>query len=244
MRSPRIYHNASALPSTKVSLTERARHHLVNVLRCKVDQTVILFNGYEESEAHGTIVEISKKTCVVKLDRVVSTQRESPLKLTLVQAVSASDKMDFTLQKAVELGISDVQPIFTERSQRPFKHTQLEKKLKHWNGVIVHACEQSGRCLLPTLHPPLSLDGQLKTGVKAETRLLLSPTASDSLQQIKAGKSAAVYVGPEGGFTDAEVKKLVDSGVAPIRLGSRILRTETAGIAVISWLQIQFGDLT
>lgn len=243
MRSTRIFQDIPLEQGTEIILSERGKHHLVNVLRARVGSPVILFNGREEIEAHGRITAISKKDCIVLIEQIIQTRRESPLRITLVQAISASDKMDFTLQKSVELGVAAIHPVFTERSQRPYKSPQQEKKLRHWQGVIEHACEQSGRCLLPTLHPPCNLVEYLKSAGRPETRLLLSPTADQGLKEIKPGLSLELHVGPEGGYSEEEVRQLTDHDIEAVKLGERILRTETAGIAVISWLQVQHGDL-
>ncbi|MGV6817030.1 MAG: 16S rRNA (uracil(1498)-N(3))-methyltransferase [Thiotrichales bacterium] len=243
MRSTRIFQDIPLEQGTEITLSDRGKHHLVNVLRARVGSPVILFNGHEEIEALGRITVISKKDCIVLIEQLVQTRRESPLRITLVQAISASDKMDFTLQKSVELGVSAIHPVFTERSQRPYKSSQQEKKLRHWQGVIEHACEQSGRCLLPRLHPPCTLLEYLKSADRPETRLLLSPTANQGLKEIKPGLSLELHVGPEGGYSEEEVRQLTEHDIEAVKLGERILRTETAGIAVISWLQVQHGDL-
>ncbi|RUM93256.1 MAG: 16S rRNA (uracil(1498)-N(3))-methyltransferase, partial [Thiothrix sp.] len=145
MRLPRIYLDEALIKGANLLLPSEARHHLVNVLRLKIGDQLILFDGKSQYEATASITQLDRKSASVSVLSIDNTCRESLLDISLIQAISSADKMDFTVQKAVELGVKSIRPIFTERSQRPWKANRLKKKLAHWNSIIVHACEQSGR---------------------------------------------------------------------------------------------------
>ena len=244
MRLPRIYLDEVFTEGAHLKLPSEARHHLVNVLRLKVGDPLILFDGKSQQEAIASITLLDRKSATVSVQSIESTCRESFLDISLIQALSSADKMDFTIQKAVELGAKSIRPIVTERSQKLWKSDRLEKKRAHWNGIVVHACEQSGRTHLPQLYSPVSYQEYLALRFTDRPALILEPSANQTIKEIK-NKSGAfdILVGPEGGFTPQELLQAETAGIPQVKLGPRILRTETAGVAILTWLQIQHGDL-
>ncbi len=244
MRLPRIYLDNVFTEGSHLKLPPEARHHLVNVLRLKVDDQLTLFDGKSQQEASARITHLDRRSATISIQSIENTCRESFLDISLIQAISSADKMDFTIQKAVELGVKSIRPIFTERSQRPWKSNRLEKKLAHWDGIIVHACEQSGRTQLPQLQSPVSYQKYLTLRSTAKPALILEPDARQTIKEIKNESGAFdIIVGPEGGFTSQELLQAKNAGITQVKLGPRILRTETAGVAILTWLQAQHGDL-
>ncbi len=244
MRLPRIYLDSKLTQGAHLVLPSETRHHLVNVLRLKVGAQLILFNGKSQQEAIANITYLDRKSATVSVQSIEDTCRESFLDISLVQAISSTDKMDFTIQKSVELGVKSIQPLFTERSQKAWKTNRLEKKLAHWNGILVHACEQSGRTLLPQLYPPASYQDYLRYQNSNRFPLMLDPGASQSLEEIDTRPTRIdLLIGPEGGFSSQEIFSAGNADIITVKIGPRILRTETASIVAITQLQSKFGDL-
>ena len=245
MRLPRIYLDEVLIKGANLLLPSEARHHLVNVLRLKIGDQLILFDGKSQQEAIASITQLDRKSATVSVLSIDNTCRESLLDISLVQAISSGDKMDFTVQKAVELGVKSIRPIFTERSQRPWKANRLEKKLAHWNSILVHACEQSGRTHLPKLYSPVSYQNYLTSRNPGRLGLILEPSAAQPHRELdNATKRFDILIGPEGGFSPQEVLLADNTGIIAIKMGPRILRTETASIVAIAFLQSKFGDLS
>lgn len=243
MRRTRILIDADLREGACFSLPEPAARHLIKVLRLRTGNEFIAFDGRSHCEALAVLTEISKKSVMARILTRSEVQRESPLDLTLIQAISATDKMDFALQKAVELGIKRIIPVWSERSQRRLKPMQMEKKRQHWHGVITHATEQSGRTQLAVLEHPLSLRDQVTQRARQTAAIVLAPDADSALNTIERPNTGLdIYIGPEGGFSEDELTMLAHASVQQVRMGPRILRTETAAVAVLSWLQVQFGD--
>lgn len=222
-----------------VELDERAAHHLLRVLRLREGERVALFNG-DGREYHGTLRRRGRGG-VVELDGVYE-EPPAPRALELAQAVVRSERMDLALQKAVELGVTRIRPLYAERGLGPFDAARLAAKRRHWQGVIVAACEQSGRCRLPELAEPQSLAEALAAG--GGLRLWLDPQAERGLDpaELTAAGRIAVFVGPEGGFSDEETRAARAAGCTAVRLGRHILRTETAGPAALAAVQALAGD--
>ncbi len=242
-RSIRAYLPVSLHKNAEIELDPRNIHHFHTVLRLKQNDQVIIFNGKEQLEAKATITLLNKKNGSLLINEVISVTSESPLHTCLWQAVSRSDRMDFAIQKSVELGVTQIQPVTTERSPFRLKGAKLEKKMKHWQGIIVSACEQSGRTILPMLHPPTLLDELLSNRSSTNLGILLDPQSSNCLQTIEAqGNTIDILIGPEGGFTTEELSAANAAGFIGYQLGPRILRTETAAICIITFLQTKFGD--
>ena len=244
MRLTRIYIDQVFGQGDTISLPDTAFRHLIRVLRLQEGDRFTAFNNRGLMEAKAIIGKIGKKTATATIKSVYKANRESPLKIALVQAISAADKMDFTIQKSVELGVGEIIPVYSARSQRRMKAAQIEKKMKHWQGIIVHATEQSGRTLLATIRHPVLLSDYLAQRSGNTPGIILDPTADQSIQELTLNsEQIEILVGPEGGFSPEEIAIMEDcSGIEKLRLGPRILRTETAGIVLMSCLQAQFGD--
>ncbi|VAW81096.1 16S rRNA (uracil(1498)-N(3))-methyltransferase, partial [hydrothermal vent metagenome] len=204
-------------------------HHLTHVLRSKPGSTVLLFNG-DGFEYHAVYASNEGKLARVQICDVTQPQRESRLHIHIGQGISRGERMDWVVQKSVELGVQTITPLWTQRSQVQLQGKRLDKRLSHWEGIIISACEQSGRVHLPSLHPANSLKKWTTVHNENETCLILDPTADQVLNDIEPMQQARVLIGPEGGFEDSEIEQAVESGFCRIKLGPRVLRTETAAL--------------
>ena len=237
----RIY-QATPLALGMQQLDEKASHHLARVLRASVNDDLVIFNG-EGGEYHAVINQINKKNVTVEIKKFIERQSESPVSISLAQGVARGEKMDFVIQKAVELGVSEIFPVITERCNVRLDQERSQKRLQHWQAVVISACEQSGRNRLPTIHAPQSLQSWLGS-VAAEKKFVLSPHVNSKLEDAdKKPATIAILIGPEGGLSEQEVQAAVSDGFAALNLGPRILRTETAAVTALSVLQFHFGDL-
>lgn len=240
MRSHRFYISLDPIPNTEFLLPKEVSHHCLQVLRCQSGDPLILFNG-DGKDYLATLIGPEGKLARVKLESIEPNHAESALKIHLYQGVARGEKMDLIIQKAVELGVDAITPVFSERSNVKLDPKRLSRKLEHWQGIIISACEQSGRATLPQLHNPLGLHQvELPTEVNA---VYLEPTAGQSFQQLTPALQLALFIGPEGGFSERDLQQLVLLGAQGVRLGPRILRTETAGLVAIALAQSYFGDL-
>lgn len=238
MRDTRIYHAAPLADDVKFDLEPGAARHLVRVLRLREGDAFTAFDG---SGAEWPAVLVGNGQARTGQARVRPT--ESPLSVTLVQGVSRGERMDWTLQKAVELGVSRVVPVVAERTTVRLSGERAAKRAAHWHGVMVAACEQSGRNRVPTLDPVQPLADWLGT-MKAPA-LVLDPAATQGLKDFASHVPCfTLLVGPEGGFSDRELAAARDAGCTGVRLGPRVLRTETAGVAALAALQALYGDLS
>ena len=222
-------------------LPDAIAHHAFRVCRLKKNDPLILFDG-NNHEAHAHCVDPFR--AIVSIRRIETISRESPLTTLLIQALPALDRMDFIIQKAVELGVTQIQPVESLRSIIRLKDNRAEKKQAHWKRLIVASCEQCGRTQLPELLPVLPLEEALQHhAVTASCRWLLSPHTSKrlSLPDFPV-TSIQLLAGPEGGFSQEEETLAIKQGFLPIRLGPRVLRTETAGLTALSICQWHFGD--
>lgn len=222
-------------------LDDSAHHHLFTVLRSGEGEEIIIFNGHGESW-RAQIKELTRKRGQIELLQQISEQTESALNIHLAQAVSKGDRMDFVMQKATELGVKEITPVLTERGNVKLDSDRWEKKIAHWNQIIIHACEQSGRSTLPVLNPVVDLSlwfTQLKDGL----RFILSPHASEPLSTLSTPTDVTLLIGPEGGLTEQEIHFATERfQFQAIQLGPRVLRTETAAVVALSVLQYQWGD--
>lgn len=223
-----------------IELDETAFRHLIRVLRMGEGESIRLFNG-DGYEYSAQLEAVSKKSAQARLQQRSELEPETQLSLHLGQVISKGDKMDFTIQKATELGIHEITPLFSERCDVRLKGERLDKKVEHWQRVAISACEQSGRNRIPKVHQPLSLAEWLNR-VDADTKLILHPHNQQPLSAYSAPDSLALLVGPEGGFSEAEVLQAQQQGFGGLTLGPRILRTETAALAALSVLQYCWGD--
>jgi len=245
MRLSRIFIPEGLAVGEIVVLKGQAAHYLTRVLRLSVTDAVTLFNGNGEDYS-GVVHEIDRQRVLVSLSAKQVPGTESPLKIMLVQAISRGERMDYTVQKAAELGVYSVQPLFTSRVAVKLDEKRRVKRLEHWRGVVTSACEQCGRAVLPQILEPLSLSDWLadEDDTQHDTqRLVLDPDAGLKLSKCKIpGDSVSVLVGPEGGFSPDEIMQVTAKGVTGVSLGPRIFRTESAGPAAIAVLQVIAGD--
>lgn len=241
MRIPRIFHSVPLQPHTTVALDESAARHVAKVLRLGAGAELVLFDG-SGVEYRAVISAIDKRHVEAKLGNTYRVDNESPLQVTLAQGVSRGDRMDFTIQKAVELGVNRIVPLNTENSVVSLKGERLEKKLAHWRGVIISACEQCGRNTLPELLPLYSLHDWLQQP-NTSIRLLLDHRAEAGISALQTARDVTLLAGPEGGISERERELAYEAGYQGIRLGPRVLRTETAALTALAALQSRLGDL-
>ncbi|MBU2880891.1 16S rRNA (uracil(1498)-N(3))-methyltransferase [Psychrosphaera sp. B3R10] len=242
MRIPRIYHSSPLQLNSNCELDSDAANHVAKVLRLKQGYKIILFNG-DGHDYLSEITDVSKKSVQILPLEKAAIENESPLNIHLAQGISRGDKMDFTIQKSVELGIMEITPVFTERCGVKLAGERLEKKHQQWQKIAISACEQSGRAIIPVVHPPISLSEFLKQETN-QLKLNLHPKASTSIKTITIPDSGVRFIiGPEGGLSDEEIRQAGDANYTDIQLGPRVLRTETAALTLLASLQFQFGDL-
>ncbi len=237
MRIPRIYHPASLGEGETVTLRKAAIKHAVTVLRLRPGAPLTLFDG----QGNAYQAELTKQG-EARVKKPLSGSSESPLALHLIQAIARGERMDFIIQKAVELGVSEITPVLSERCVVKLKGERTTRRLQHWQEIIIGACEQSGCNRLPVLSRVTPLDRVL-TGSSGGLNLLLDPAAERGAGDLPrpAGKISLV-IGPEGGFSESEIGLARRAGFTSLRLGPRILRTETAALAAVSALQTLWGD--
>jgi 16S rRNA (uracil1498-N3)-methyltransferase len=229
---------------SEATLPEAAANHLVRVLRMTTGDRVNLFNG-DGFDYAASLQLVGRGAARALIGARQPGIAEPALRLTLAQGIARGDKMDLILQKATELGVAALWPLWTERTEVRLDAERAAKRLLHWRAVIASACEQCGRSRLPELAEPRSLATLPGSTTGTDLRLILDPQGETSIGQLTAPVDGAVVfaIGPEGGFSAAERRLLVDAGFIGLRLGPRILRTETAGLAAIAALQSRFGDL-
>ena len=243
MRNIRIYIDTPLAVSATVILPEEASHHLLRVLRCRRNDDITLFNGHGGSYT-GKISSDSTRKVEVEILGFEPETSEPALFITLGLGISRSLHMDYAIQKSVELGVSAIVPLFTERSNVKLDHKRAETRLQHWEKITIHACEQSGRNTVPVLYTPRSLH-EWASNDQNTTRFQLAPAARQTLAGYNGmnSREISILVGPEGGLTDSEQTTAEKLGYVPIRLGPRTLRAETAVVAAITALQVLWGDL-
>lgn len=240
---PRVFVDAPLTAGETLTLDDAKRHHLATVLRLAADAPVILFNG-DGHEYDARVEHADRKRMTLAVATARTPQRESPLAITLWQAVARGDRMDFALAKAVELGVTAIRPIFTERGKVRLDGSRLEKKQAHWQAKVESAAEQSGRLVCPRVETATVLAQTLKTNPDdGRLRLVLAPTATQSLASVDRCNHVDLLIGPESGLSNAELEATTAGGWQPITLGPRVLRTETAGMAALAVLQTLWGDL-
>ncbi|WP_407354195.1 16S rRNA (uracil(1498)-N(3))-methyltransferase [Luteimonas sp. R10] len=244
MRLTRAYLDASLAPGTRVALPEAAAAHLLRVLRLREGDACVLFNG-DGHDYDCRIVAAGKRGGEAEVLAMHAVDNESPLRIVLLQGIARGEKMDWILQKATELGVAGFVPVGSERSEVKLDAARAGKRLAHWNSVVVAACEQSGRARVPGVAAVQPLAASVSALPEGGPRLLLDPRAAQTVASLPVPRDAPVViaVGPEGGWSARDRDLLQAAGFAGIRLGPRVLRTETAGIAAIAALQARFGDL-
>ena len=245
MRLTRVAVDAALAPGARVALPGEAAAHLQRVLRLQPGDACVLFNG-DGHDYEARLTGIDKRGCEAEVVAVrAAAAAESPLRILLLQGIARGEKMDWILQKATELGVAAFVPVSSERSEVRLDAARAAKRLAHWRGIVSSACGQSGRAMLPPVSAPRSLADALGDASLPAARFLLDPEATASIASMPApGDGAcALAVGPEGGWSPRDRAQLEAAGFTGLRLGPRILRTETAGIAAIAALQSRFGDL-
>lgn len=242
MRIFRCYHPESIEACQQLTLSPEASHHLAVVLRVKLGQVIEVFDG-TGAAYQAEIVGIAKRVSV-RIRATLTSTSESPLYLHLVQALSKSDKIDWVIQKAVELGVSEISLLLTERTEIRMPEDRWAKKMAHWHGIMIHAVQQSGRVKVPKLNPPMSLESFLAQASHEDIKLFLHVQGAKRPTDVLPStfSRAQVIIGPEGGFSDAELNLAERAGCQVLSLGPRVLRTETAPLAILSVLQWLQGD--
>ncbi|HHK6067322.1 16S rRNA (uracil(1498)-N(3))-methyltransferase [Neisseria sp. P0014.S009] len=238
---PRFYVDFALSPDSVVELPDNVVRHL-NVLRVKNTEEIVLFNG--NGKAYPALPEVlEKRRASVRILREEATDNESPLNITLVQAVSAAERMDFTLQKSVELGVAEIRPVISERCVVRLSGERAEKRVARWQEIVVSACEQSGRNIVPKVLPLTTYAQALQQLPQETTKLLMSLNRAQKLSDVRPQSGKIVFmVGPEGGWTEKEEQQAFDAGFQSVTLGKRVLRTETASLAAIAAMQTLWGD--
>lgn len=238
---PRFYVDFALSPDSVVELPDDVVRHL-NVLRVKNTEEIVLFNG--NGKAYPALPEVlEKRRASVRILREEATDNESPLNITLVQAVSSAERMDFTLQKSVELGVAEIRPVISERCVVRLSGERAEKRVARWQEIVVSACEQSGRNIVPKVLPLTTYAQALQQLPQETTKLLMSLNRAQKLSDVRPQSDKVVFmVGPEGGWTEKEEQQAFDAGFQSVTLGKRVLRTETASLAAIAAMQTLWGD--
>ena len=243
MRLTRVHVPDPLTSGRRHTIEGDAANHIARVLRLEPGALLTVFDG-RGGEYAARIEALRKNAVIIEVQERSPASRESSLSLTLAQGISRGERMDWVVQKATELGVSRIIPVLTERTVVKLDSKQSERKLAHWHGIAVAACEQSGRDKIPDIVAALPLHDFLRAIDAQTTRLLLSPTGTQRVNDLKAPeRKIVVLIGPEGGLAETEQRSAIGAGFLAVRLGPRVLRTETAAVAALTLLQHQFGDL-
>lgn len=241
MRRPRLFVPGPLASGAIVDLPEQAARHVIQVLRLRLGADLILFDG-AGGEYHGTLRSVDRRGAAVELGERIARELESPLTIVLGQGISRGERMDYAIQKAVELGAHRIAPLTTERTVVNLDAERRERRFSHWQGVVQSACEQCGRNRLPVLDTPQPLAAWLDSCGEG-LKLVLDASGSEGLRGLpRPSGPVFLVIGPEGGLSGAEIAQAQQAGFTSVRLGPRILRTETAGVAVLAALQVMWGD--
>ncbi len=243
MRIPRIYSSTPLSRESRIFLDERALHYVARVLRLKPGAELSLFDG-KGREYRAILGTAGKREAEVEILEQIERDVESTLQIVLGQGISRGERMDYALQKAVELGVKRIVPLLTERSGVNLSSARAEKRQRHWQGVAISACEQCGRNYVPLVEGPQSLAAFLSS-CRSEAKILLDPGSKWSLKELSPplDNKLVLLIGSEGGLSEGEIKQAQQAGFMGIRFGPRILRTETATVVALSALQLCWGDL-
>ena len=245
MRIPRLYTPQPLSLNQEFLLEENTAHHVATVLRIKKGREIVLFNGQthegQRGEFKGIISDINRKKVSVQCREFIEKNTLSPVNIALGACLIKNDRMDWLIQKATELGVNDITPIWSENTDIKIPTERLEKKQAHWQQIMINACEQSGRTDLVSIHSPQKINDYMAVS-QADCKIILHPGEGEQANTLTKINKVDLLVGPEGGFSDGEVEFAKEAGFKARVLGSRILRAETAPLAYISVLQYQFGD--
>lgn len=244
MRLTRVYVDAPLRIGARIALPDEAAAHLVRVLRLREGESCVLFNG-DGHDYDARLLAANKRGVEAEVAAARAIDNESPLRIALLQGIARGEKMDLILQKAVELGVAAIAPVFAERTEVRLDGERLDKRMAHWRNVVVSACEQCGRARIPELMPARELGAAADAFAGGTTKLILDPFGEHRFETLAApgADGAVVAIGPEGGWSEKDRARLREAGFSGLRLGPRVLRTETAGLAAIAALQARFGDL-
>ena len=241
MRISRIYTSQPLEQGASLTISGQAAHHITHVLRLRTGTELLVFGHGREHQA--ILQDIRRSELTIEVGAAVECMAESSVNITLNQGIARHDRMDLILQKSVELGVNTIQPLWMQRSQGQLKGERLEKRIRHWRGVIISACEQCGRSTLPGLLLPDTCANRLGTETYTGVKLMLQPESKMTLHDMPpADRTLHILVGPEGGLTPDEQALAANAGFSGIRLGQRILRTETAVFAALAGIQTLWGD--
>ena len=243
MASTRLFVNDPLVSATELQLGRDQAHYLGRVLRLRNGDRLTVFNG-DNGEFDAHVTSIAKNSATIVVDAALETATESALKIHLVQGISRGERMDFVVQKATELGVKRITPVFTEYGVVKLNDARAAKRNDHWQSVAIGACEQSGRIRPPLIDAPVNLNAWFGAGTKeADLDLILKPGAATPLSSIAAPVTkVCLLIGPEGGFSDTEYEDAEIAGFAAVSLGPRVLRTETAALTAIAVVQSLWGD--
>lgn len=242
MRIPRIYTDTPLTVGQEASLDENAAQHVGRVLRMQPGQQLVLFNG-NGCDYAATIVEAGKRQVTASIRAEAVNTTESPLEIVLAQTLSKGDRMDYAVQKATEMGVTRIVPLVSERCDVRLRGDREDKRLRHWRQVAISAAEQCGRARIPELLPVMTLPQWLGYARDCDLRLVLHHRTEQTLDTLTRPARVALMIGPEGGFSEAEIEAAENNGFLPVALGPRVLRTETAPVAAITLCQWLWGDM-
>jgi len=242
MRDIRVFTNQSLAVDTEIVLEENSAHHLTVVLRLKTGAGIVLFNG-TGGEYNATLGQATGKHARAFITGFTDTNRQSPLYISLGIGLSRGDRMDWVIQKATEVGVAEITPLFTERTEVRLRGDRADKKIRHWQRIAINACEQCCRNIPPIINAPTS-PGLWAQSLSTDKKLVLHHRSEQTVTDLRSQQinSTALLIGPEGGLTDAEIASSLQSGFEALAIGPRVLRTETAPIVAITLLQSLWGD--
>jgi len=241
MRVPRIFSEQALSEHCELALEEAASHHLIKVLRMQAGRALILFNG-DGHDYKAEIISCSKKSATVSITDRNQPANESPLHSHLAIGISRGERFDFVLQKATELGVSEITPLFTERTEVKLSGDRLDKKMAGWRKIIISACEQCGRAVIPTLNTATALAAFTQRS-QPDHRFVLHHRNTQKIPASSEVEDVSILVGPEGGLSEQEIELANQHGFLNLALGPRVLRTETAPLAALALMQHHWGDI-
>ena len=243
MRITRVFLPQLLVGGESIQVNDESAHYILTVLRLKAGYSLVVFNG-EGGEYQATITDLGrKKSLTLLIGEYQPRTIESPIQTTLAVGISRGERMDYAVQKAVELGVTTISPLLTEYCVVKLNPQQAERRHRHWQGIVEHACEQCGRTVVPDINHPVNLIDWLSQP-RQGSQLLFHPEQSQRFQEINpSDQQFHILIGPEGGFSDIECVRAIDAGFQLVNIGPRVLRTETAVVAALTSIQLRWGDL-
>jgi 16S rRNA (uracil1498-N3)-methyltransferase len=242
VRLTRVHVETALAPHARLTLEGAAANHVTRVLRLRAGDALTLFDG-RGGEYAARVQALHRDAVLVEVGEHHGRDTESPLAITLLQGISRGERMDWVVQKATELGVRRLVPVATERTVVRLDERQAANRVRHWRAIAIAACEQCGRNLVPEIDDPVSFDSLQQVLPQRGLRIVLAPDGELRVGDLLPAEDIAVLIGPEGGLTETEHRRALDGGFLALRLGPRVLRTETAAVAVLAALQLELGDL-